>query len=73
MVGCEVGRCVHWEQVSHIEYHTAVKSPNLIIGLGSCALTMKNLNDQNIEQNAQIFCFTSYILNLRNRFTLLLK
>ena len=38
---------VRWEQVLRIEYRTAVKSPNLIMGLGRCALQMKNLNVQN--------------------------
>ena len=56
-----------------IEYRIAVKSPNLIIGLGSCALQMKNLNVHNIKQSTQIFSFTSDILNLRNGLTLLLK
>ena len=56
-----------------IEYCTAAKSSNLIIGQGSCALQMKNLNIKNIIQSAQIFCFTSDILNFRNRLTLLLK
>ena len=73
MVCCAVGRCVHWEQVLSIEYRPAVKSPNLIIGMGSCALQINNLNVQNIKQSAEILCFTSDILNLRNGLTLLLK
>ena len=67
--GCAVGCCVHWGHVLHIEYRTADKSPNLIIGLSRCALKMENLNVQNIKQSAQIFCFASDILNLRNGLT----
>ena len=57
----------------HIEYRTAVKSPNLIMGLGSCALQIKNLDVQNIKQSAHIFCIAWDKLNTRNGLTLLLK
>ena len=57
------------EQVLHNEYRTAVKSPNLFMGLGTGVFQMKNLNVQSIKQSIQIFCFTSDILNLRNGLT----
>ena len=41
------------------QYRTTGTSPNLIIGLGSFALQLTNLNVLNIKQSAQIFCFTS--------------
>ena len=70
---CAVCRSVPWEQVLSIEYLTTGMSPNLIVGLNNCALYMKNLNVQNVKQSAQMFYFTSDILNLRNGLILLLK
>ena len=64
MGSCAVDSCVPCEQVLSIKFGTAVMSPqNLIIGLDCCALKLTNLNVQDIKQSAQLFCFTSDIMN----------